>query len=129
AIAGEGRTLRPVRRVVDVSRIERQVRIVHVANAANKELVLARGRIGGRILIGRQQAVFAAGVLVANLLGRRIAGQELCTVVNAGQGTDEAAAADTKIILGLSIVRGPDSPLRIIGESIAGDPELIEIVS
>src|SRR5438445_9504301 len=50
SVAGEGRALRPVIRVVNVRRIQGQVRVVHVAQAANKEVVLAGRTVGRRIL-------------------------------------------------------------------------------
>ena len=69
-VASEGCTLAPVVEVVDVNGIERKVRVVDVANAADGELVLSGRRSHDGVTVGRQDAVFGVGVLVANLLGQ-----------------------------------------------------------
>src|SRR5208337_4289010 len=122
----------PVTLVFDMHRIQRQMGIVNVAYAANGELILARRRRSRRVLVARQQAVLIFGgtvwVLVANLFRRLVAFQKLRAVVGAQDWTYEAAAANPEVVPGLKVARGPNAPLRIVGEPAVQNRELVEIV-
>src|ERR1039458_6099650 len=102
--------------------------IVHISHAADIELILTSGRRGWRVQISGQQAVFAAGELEALLFRRGVPKQELCAVVGTDLGAYPAAFVDSVIVVGLEVTGGPNAPLGIVGEAVARDRKLVNIV-
>ena len=119
--------------------VQRQMRVVYVAYAADVELILgsSSGSVGhtdNRIQVARQQAVFSLTINWKQIwVGTGSAGQHGCAVIGADLRTTEAAAAGTEVVHGLIVAvvdaaGRPNTDLRIVGEAGSGHRELPNMV-
>src|ERR1035437_5875165 len=115
-------------REINMVGVHGQMRGVHTSHAADKELILTCGRRGWRIHISRQQAVVVCVELEALLFRRGVPRQQLGAVVGTDLGTYEAAFVHSEIIVSLEVTGGPNPDLVVVGEAVARDRELVNIV-
>src|ERR1051326_8237187 len=112
-----------------MGRIKREVRIIDIAETADKHVVLASRWIGLRILIRRKQAVLilrSDAKLVADLLRRLIPTQHFGAVVEANHWSDVVVAGEA--VYRLAVIGRPNPPLGVVGKVSSRNAELVKVV-